>query len=135
MFDSKQISKIGQKYRLLLIYIFGSKALEKNSIISDIDIAVLLNNEIEQDRRKLMLDLIFDFSQIFRHNEIDLLILNTASLAIQYNVISTGKILYQLNPDIKSSYETRIIKIYLDFVKYEEEYYNFMQKKVLQESH
>ncbi|NVM55260.1 MAG: nucleotidyltransferase domain-containing protein [Candidatus Helarchaeota archaeon] len=134
MNELHKISSIGKKYNLLLVYLFGSKALGKESKLSDIDIAVLLKENGRYNLRELMLDLIFEFGQIFHSDKIDLLILNKASYAIQYGVISEGKLLYQTNPEIRSQYETRIIKLYLDFKKYETEYYRALQKSILQES-
>ena len=127
-----RISEIAKKNKLSMVYLFGSKALNIDSELSDIDIAVLLDNKNKYDLRKLLLDLIFDFSQLFHNDKIDILILNNASLSIQYNVICEGKILYQLNDNIKCNYETKIIKLYLDFKKYEIEYYKIMHQKYLQ---
>ncbi|MEJ2249894.1 MAG: nucleotidyltransferase domain-containing protein [Candidatus Lokiarchaeota archaeon] len=130
MIDPKSIKKIAQKYNLSLIYLFGSKAIKKDSKLSDTDIAVLPKDGVKKDRKDLVLDLIFEFSQLFHSDKIDLLVLEGSSLSIQYNVISEGKLLYANNPDVRSDYETRIIKLYLDFKKFEEEYYENMRKSI-----
>lgn len=130
MIDLKSIKKIAQKYKLSLIYLFGSKALNKDSNLSDFDIAVLPKDGTKKDRKDLVLNLIFEFSQLFHSDKIDLLVLEGSSLSIQYNVISEGKLLYANNPDVRSDYETRIIKLYLDFKKFEEEYYESMHKSI-----
>jgi hypothetical protein len=80
----------------------------------------------------LMLDLISNFTRILHSDKVDLLILNKAPLALQYNVISQGKILYQQNLEVKCSYETEIIKLYLDFKRYESEYSESMHKRILE---
>ena len=132
MINSKDIIRIAKRYRLSLIYLFGSKVRGRDTILSDIDIAILLKNEKEINFKKLILDLIFEFSYVFNSDKIDLLILNKAGLDIQYSVVSEGKILYQLNEDIRCNYETRVIKLYFDFQKYETEYYALMHKTILQ---
>ncbi|HUX99776.1 MAG TPA: nucleotidyltransferase domain-containing protein [Candidatus Deferrimicrobium sp.] len=133
MINLREIAQIAQLNHLPLIYLFGSKAQGKDSKFSDIDIAVLLEKNEDLNLRKLILNLIYEFSQIFHSDKIDLLILNKAGLDIQYNIVCEGKILYQLNENIRCNYETSIIKLYLDFQKYETEYYGMMHKTILQE--
>jgi len=135
MFEPTLIKKIALKYDLQLIYLFGSKATGRDSKVSDIDIAVLLNNRKAYNLKNLILDLIFDFSKVFCSDKIDLVILNKASLAIQYNVISDGKILYELNPEKRYNYEVNLISLYLDFKRYEDEYYEAMHKQILEDIH
>ncbi len=130
--DLKQVSELAQKYNLLLVYLFGSRATKKETILSDIDIAILIEREDEKSATSLILDLISNFTRILHSDKVDLLILNKAPLALQYNVISQGKILYQQNLEIKCSYETEIIKLYLDFKKYESEYAKSMHKRILE---
>ncbi|MHA1803981.1 MAG: type VII toxin-antitoxin system MntA family adenylyltransferase antitoxin [Promethearchaeota archaeon] len=133
MVNLEKIKEIACKYKLILIYLFGSKAIQKTSKLSDIDIAILLNDKIHYDLKELILDLIFEFVQIFRIDRIDLLILNSAPLAIQYNVITEGKLLYQSNIEERCNYEIKIRKKYFDFKKYEEEYFKAMHDQILEE--
>jgi len=132
MINSKDIIRIAKQYRLSLIYLFGSKARGRDSLLSDIDLAVLLEDNKKINLKKLVLDLIFEFSYAFNSDKIDLLILNNAGLNIQYTIVSEGKILYQLNEDVRCNYETRAIKLYFDFQKYENEYYALMHKAILE---
>jgi hypothetical protein len=132
MVNQKSIERIAKKYRIILVYLFGSKARNTDSKISDIDIAVLLENNEEDDLKDLILALIFEFSKLFKSDKIDLLLLNRASLAIQYRVISEGKILYQINSELRYNYEEKVVKLYLDFKKFEEEYYKAMHQRVLE---
>ncbi len=133
MIEPTLIKKIALKYDLQLIFLFGSKATGRDTNVSDIDIAVLVNNREAYNLKNLILDLIFDFSKVFCSDKIDLVILNKASLAVQYNVISDGKILYELNPEIRYNYEVNLISLYLDFKRYEDEYYEAMHKQILEE--
>ena len=96
MIDPKYIEKIAKKHGIELIYLFGSKAKNSSSKLSDIDIAVLLEKYRRKDLKDIFLSLIYDFTKLFDSDKIDLLLLNKASLAIQFNVISEGKILYQI---------------------------------------
>ena len=65
MIEPTLIKKIALKYDLQLIYLFGSKATGRDTKVSDIDIAVLLNNRDAYNLKNLILDLIFDFSRVF----------------------------------------------------------------------
>lgn len=131
--DTNSIQKIAEKYHLKLVYLFGSKARKRDSKISDTDIAVLLYENYDYELNKLILDLIFEFSQIFHTDDVDLLILNSAPLALQYNVIVDGNVLYKSTIEDKCLYETKVIKLYLDFKRYEEEYYKNMHKHICQD--
>lgn len=129
-----QIISISKEFNLLLVYFFGSKALGIDSRLSDVDIGVLIDNKKSINKEDLILDLIFEFSRIFHPYKVDIVILNDASYSFQYNVISEGKILHILNEDIKSNYETKLIKLFLDFRKFEREYYDSMHEIIMQES-
>jgi len=134
MIEPTLIKETALKYDLQLIYLFGSKATGQDTKMSDFDIAVLINNAKAYNLKKLILDLIFDCSQIFHSDKIDLVILNNASLAVQFNVISDGKILYELDPEIRYDYEVKVISLYLDFKRYEDEYYKAMHKQILEDT-
>lgn len=131
MIDLKAIEKIAHDFTLKLVYLFGSKAKEINTPVSDIDIAVFIDNYENQDLRQIILDLIFEFSQLFKSDKIDLLILNEAPITIQFKVISEGKSLFQFNPEYRADYEEKVVKLYLDFKKFEDDYYETMHKRIL----
>jgi predicted nucleotidyltransferase len=135
MIDPRLIKEIALKHDLQLIYLFGSRATSRETKLSDIDIAVLLNNRKVYKLKDLMLSLIFDFSRVFSSDKIDLVILNKASLAVRYHVIYEGKILYEVNPETRYNYEVNSISLYLDFKRYEDEYYKAMHKQILEDAH
>lgn len=127
------LNQIAENYGLDLIYLFGSKAMDLDTERSDTDIAVLLERQYELDLKELMLDLIYEFSRVFNTDKIDLLILNKAGLALQYKVVAEGKNLYYKSAKIRSDYEERAIKLYLDFKKFEDEYYEAMYNHILED--
>lgn len=100
-----------EKYDIKLIYIFGSYAKGKNDKNSDLDIAVLLEkgyNPLDK------LSLIGDFTDIFKRNDIDLVILNDANPVLEHQVIKYGKLAYLKDEDVKVFYEVRVLKEYMD---------------------
>ncbi|MEL7597459.1 MAG: nucleotidyltransferase domain-containing protein, partial [Clostridiaceae bacterium] len=87
-----------QEYDIKLIYIFGSYAKGNNNANSDLDIAVLLNNDYDPMDK---LSLIGDLTSIFKRNDIDLVILNSANSVLKHQVIKYGKLIFMENEDIK----------------------------------
>jgi len=53
--------------------------------------------------------------------ETDVTILNSASLEIAYEVVSTGRCIYELNSDQRLEYEAKIRGMYFDFKPFLEE--------------
>ncbi len=100
-----------QEYDIKLIYIFGSYAKGNNNANSDLDIAVLLNNDYDPMDK---LSLIGDLTSMFKRDDIDLVILNSANSVLKHQVIKYGKLIFMENEDIKVNFEVRVLKEYMD---------------------
>jgi len=88
--QKEKIQKIGQKYNLKLIMLFGSLATKKAREDSDIDIALLgHSNKVSND----YLDILEEFSQIF-NRKIDLSIMNNANPLLLNEVQKDSLLLY-----------------------------------------
>lgn len=89
--------------------------------LSDVDIAILLMDQIKADQ---FLDYqLYFFSELAKRLEsenIDVVILNQASLLLKLQVIKYGQILYSRNEKQRVSFETRAVMDYLDFKKFDE---------------
>ena len=98
------------------LYLFGSSAKGKRTKESDLDIAVLIDRpvlkqkDIERFRRKY-----YEASPYFSLRPVDIVILNTASIFLKYQVIKTGKILFDRNRKLRVEFTERTINEYLDF--------------------
>jgi hypothetical protein len=53
--------------------------------------------------------------------ETDVTILNSASLEMAYEVVTSGKCLFELDPDMRMEYELKIKGMYFDFKPFPEE--------------
>ena len=96
-------------------YIFGSYGIEKETPMSDVDIAVSLKQIVPQDRYfDLRLEFMSDIVQILKTNEVDVIILNNADLILAYHTVSSRKLLFERDPAIRIVYETRILDRYFD---------------------
>jgi predicted nucleotidyltransferase len=106
-----------EKYRekVAFAYLFGSLATGEAGPLSDVDIAVFFLGEREtffDDR----LSLHADICRALRSNEVDLLVLNSASnLIILEDVVRRGIVLYDGDPDLRDDFEVRVLHQAIDF--------------------
>ncbi|MGI6587236.1 MAG: type VII toxin-antitoxin system MntA family adenylyltransferase antitoxin [Peptococcia bacterium] len=114
----EKLKKLGQtleKYApdLVSAYLFGSSHEGKITPLSDIDLALLLEDDLQeaQIETKILLDAI----KILGTEEIDLLNLNQAPLRFQYSVIKSKRVIFCSNQERRINFETRVIMNYLDF--------------------
>lgn len=101
-------------------YLFGSAAEGATGPLSDVDIAVLL-----QEGHDLTLDLrlhLMDKLAEILGRETDLVILDEANPLLRYEVISHGKVLYCRDESERVAFEERTLDEYLDMGKIEKEY-------------
>jgi uncharacterized protein YutE (UPF0331/DUF86 family)/predicted nucleotidyltransferase len=89
--------------------------------LTDVDIAILLMEQIKADQ---FLDYqLYFFSELARRldsDNIDVVILNQASLLLKSQVIRYGQILFSRDEKSRISFETRAVMDYLDFKKFDE---------------
>jgi len=94
-------------------YLFGSVAKGIEGALSDIDIAVLLENhsDIESERTKIESGI----CNALKRSDIDLIILNEAPFSLAYRILRDGIVLIAPNLKAKENFEVRTIMNYLDF--------------------
>lgn len=105
------MDRLIETYGIRLIYIFGSYAKGNNNEKSDIDIAVLLNNDYNPMDK---LELIGELASVLRREDIDLVILNSANPVLRHQVIKYGKLIYMESEDVKVDFEVKVLKEYMD---------------------
>lgn len=97
-------------------YLFGSIASEKSTGLSDIDIAVYL---LKGNFAKKRLEILGDLIDIFKIDDIDLVVLNSASPSLKIRIIRSKKVLSDNMPFLRHSFESSVIRTYFDFSKIE----------------
>lgn len=107
----QNLSGLLKDYKIKLIYIFGSYAKGNNNENSDLDIAVLLEDTYNPLDKLSLIGALID---IFRRNDIDLVILNEASPVLRHQVIKYGKLAYKEDEDIKVNFEVKVLREYMD---------------------
>ena len=89
--------------------------------LTDVDIAILLMEQIKSDQ---FLDYqLYFFSELAKRMEsdnIDVVILNQASLLLKLQVIKYGQILFSRDEKQRVSFETKAVMDYLDFKKFDD---------------
>jgi len=89
--------------------------------LTDVDIAILLMEQIKADQ---FLDYqLYFFSELAKRLEsdnIDVMILNQASLVLKLQVIKYGQILFSRDEKQRVAFETKAVMDYLDFKKFDD---------------
>jgi predicted nucleotidyltransferase len=120
----KQIAESQRRTFIIAVYLFGSCLNSGRREASDIDLAFLLDEEsYKSDPIEAMSPAHLIAAQIGVKfdKETDVTILNSSSLEIAYEVVTTGKCLFELDPDMRMEYELKIKGMYFDFRPFLEE--------------
>ncbi|MEW6229811.1 MAG: nucleotidyltransferase domain-containing protein [Bacillota bacterium] len=96
----------------IAIYLFGSQATGETRPDSDIDLAVLLPKGEELTALE-RLDMIDQLQEIAGCG-VDLVVVNAARLPLQFEIIRTGRVLYESSFDARTDVEDIIVRDYLD---------------------
>jgi predicted nucleotidyltransferase len=114
----KQIAERRGETSIVSVYLFGSILKGNAGKASDIDLAFLLDEkEYKSDPIITMspAHLIAAHVGVEFNKETDVTILNSSSLEIAYEVVTSGKCLFEWDPDMRMEYELKIKGMYFDF--------------------
>lgn len=96
--------------------IFGSRARGDEGVHSDVDVAVLHNlSSAEMDFLKRGLVIEAELCLALRTDKVDLIVLNTAPLALAYNAIKDGEVVFVRDEMFYCDFIERTVTNYLDF--------------------
>jgi len=119
----KQLSKIFKKQNVVLAYLFGSQAKGKIGPLSDIDIAVYFNESVKADERfDLRLETLGQLMDLFKTNEIDLVVLNDAPPLLAHRILKEGILIFSDNEKRRLEFEVKAVLKYLDWKPYLDKY-------------
>lgn len=107
------LSQIQQKHDLSLIIMHGSQVTGKTHSKSDVDIAVVRNNESEFD----LFELILDLKNYFKTDRIDLTDITHADPLLLFSVVRKAKLLAGNSTTFSSLERTAFFK-YADYIPY-----------------
>ncbi|NOR60188.1 MAG: nucleotidyltransferase [Methanosarcinales archaeon] len=99
-------------------YLFGSIVRGDTNELSDVDIAVMLDESLsKKDMFNKELDLISELTCVLKSDKIDLVVLNDAPFLLKYNIVKDGHVL-KSDETKRIAFETGVMSRYLD-----EQYY------------
>lgn len=99
--------------KVLFAYLFGSLAKGKLTPLSDVDIAVYLSNGGDIAREKI--EILGELMNILGTEEIDLVVLNTASLPLRARIIDKKMVVTDKDPFLRHKFESLTLREYFDF--------------------
>ena len=105
--------KVFKKYsKIKVVYLFGSLAKGRAGQLSDIDLAILLDEPFENSiKLQLLSDLVSD-----GYENADVLILNDASLTLRFEATHFNQLVY-CRPDFDGGdYFSKTLREYFDFL-------------------
>jgi len=120
----KQIAKMQGDISIVSVYLFGSFFKGNAGKASDIDLAFLLDEKVYKSDPIMTMSpahLIAAKAGMQFDREMDVTILNSASLEMAYEVVTSGKCIFELDPDMRMEYELKIKGMYFDFRPFLEE--------------
>ncbi len=117
------------EHPVVVAYLFGSVADDDTGPLSDIDIGVYLDCD-DQFSEEVALNA--DLPLRDEENGFDLVVLNTASLSMQYEIIK-GDLLYCADEDRRVVIETEIMEQYLDMQPFFQEHARTRLEQIAEE--
>ncbi len=98
---------------IVFAYLFGSQAINKQTALSDVDVAVYLRNNVHLEDEKL--SLLDSLSAQLKTEDIDLVILNTAPISLAARVLKSRVVVIDRIPLIRHKYESLVMRESFDF--------------------
>ncbi|EKE06377.1 MAG: hypothetical protein ACD_19C00015G0009 [uncultured bacterium] len=100
-------------------YLFGSQSNGKSNLLSDIDIAVLFKDKFSlEERFDRKLKIMGDLGILLKTNNIDVVDLKSADVALQFSAIENRDLLLVKNDLARSLFEAETMTKYQDYKYY-----------------
>ncbi len=122
--QQKKIEKLFEKRKIIFAYLFGSQANGTAVESSDVDIAVMFADKIDEDERfKNRLRLITELSSVFNGKKVEVVSLNdTRDILFKFAIVQPGKILFKKDYDALLDFDLKTTNEYYDFKPFLEMY-------------
>lgn len=104
------------KSKISVVLLFGSLALDKETPLSDVDLAVLYHRNLKEEELNRLHSQVWEIiTDLIQTDDIDLVNLNTAPLSMQYGTLKHSRILLLNNREEYIDFWEQSVKYYLDF--------------------
>jgi hypothetical protein len=127
MEDLERIRECLKKHdEVELAYLFGSSASGRTGKLSDVDVGIYLSEDLNR------LELMGELTSLLKTDEIDLVIMNRASVSLNYEIIKCNRPIYVKNRGKKVEVEHEILSKYLDRRYHDKLYYEIFRRRVIE---
>jgi predicted nucleotidyltransferase len=113
----KAFAYLQERPDILFAYLFGGLARGKRLPLSDVDIAIYFSKGANPAAMKM--DILGELTTMLQTDEIDLVVLNTASLPLKMRIVQKKKTIVARDPFARHRYESLTMRSYFDFAKKE----------------
>ena len=96
---------------VIFAYLFGGLLKDRQSPLSDVDIAVYIKNIKNLD----YFDLFDKTTNVLGTDEVDIVVLNTSPISLTGRILQNRKILIDKDPFLRHRYESITLRKYFDF--------------------
>ena len=118
---------------IVVAYLFGSYARGATGPLSDVDVAVYLDEHLNKSERfDLRLKLINETSSILKTDRVDVVVMNDAPITLNHEIIKNGKVLVAKDVEKRVEMESKILSRYLDRIYYERRSLNQFLERILE---
>lgn len=117
-------------YPVTLAYLFGSAARGQCTPLSDVDIAVYLEEPDCARRARIYTSLLLDLKQVLGDGNVDLVYLNDASPVLAYQIIA-GRLLYCADERRRVAVETKTLRDYFDERSLEQARHRLLRARIM----
>ncbi len=120
---SEKVRKVLEKRDYIVFaYIFGSRVHGRYMVKEDVDVAIYTERKITWREFVEIMNELEDEVK----TKVDLVDLNTAPLALAYEIVRTGIVVLDRRPEVRIEYEVKILKEYLDLKPRLEQYFRIL---------
>jgi predicted nucleotidyltransferase len=117
--NQDEIAPLFRAYPFIVAaYQFGSTVRGQESPLSDLDIAILVDDKHAPsalDLLRIELMLAHELQKHLGVPEIDLITLNRQKLPLQHGILRTGRLIYEADRKYRIRFSQKVIEGYLDF--------------------
>lgn len=115
---SETISRVLEQYdgELVFAYLFGSAATDSTGPLSDIDIAIYIQDDLKKSFYDLKLSVHADMCRALGRNDIDIVVLNiTTNLILLDEIVRNGIVLFDKDSTAREEFELKVQHEAIDF--------------------
>ena len=130
--NQKKILKehLYHRKEIIFVYIYGSYARKTNNNLSDLDIAIYVENKnFDSGAFGYRSELIATLSSLLKI-EVDLIILNDVSNFLAYNVLKDGYLIFCKSETKRKEFHYNIMSKYLDFLPAKKVQDDYLNKRI-----